>query len=216
MSSNCDAFPHIDPEVLRNFLYLIKDNYHVVDRANYYLEESGYSGINIAALNQRDFLSHLSTILRDTTLDKEAQMAQLSAAEEHLRRAIIESYQRAVDTKLLKFYTSYDKYRSHGMIRSSSSQLRPIHQEIRSKLKEIKTLKEQGRDAKSNNRWNEAWEAGVTALYQAFQKLDELQAFLDDSFEAEKFTIIKKWKVITGIFVVISGILAIIVLLRFI
>ena len=98
--------------------------------------------------------------------------------------------------KLISFYKSYDKYKLHGVVRSSFLQSRPIHKEIREKLEEIKTLRTEGRAAKGENQWNDKWRAGVTALSTAFKKINELQSFLDDSFEKEKFRIIRTWKLV--------------------
>ena len=219
MSSPFDAFPHVDPEVIKLFFQVISDKYLVVDKANYILEESGFDGLSIAIVNQRDFLSHLCTVLTDTSLDKNGQMAQYSAGEEHLRRAIIESYQMAVDMKMLSFSESYEKYKLSAVVRSLPSQTSTIHKEIMAKLEEIKILREKGRSAKSINKWNESWEKGVESLYEAYKKVGELQCFLDDSFEVEKFKIaneklnlIRKWKLIAGVSIALTATLVVIML----
>jgi hypothetical protein len=71
--------------ILVRILELLRDKYPLADKANYFLERQGYSGINTTITNQRDAISHLVTLLADHTLDHDGQLAQLHNAEEHLR-----------------------------------------------------------------------------------------------------------------------------------
>lgn len=97
-----DAFPDVNEEILEKFLALVRDRYPLADKANYFLEtKEKQSGINIAITNQRDVLSHLVTLLTPG-LSVDGQTAQLYTAEEHLRRAILESYETALNRRLDK------------------------------------------------------------------------------------------------------------------
>ena len=45
----------IDKEIIEKFLILVRDKFHLVDKANYFLESNtNISGSNIAMANQRD------------------------------------------------------------------------------------------------------------------------------------------------------------------
>jgi len=103
----------IDNDILEKFLILVRDRYHEVDQANYFLESNtNISGSNIAMANQRDFLSHLCTILRKPELTKQEQLDQISTAEEHSRRAIIESYQLSVSVKQKNIIKLIEEYKT--------------------------------------------------------------------------------------------------------
>src|SRR5947209_18289498 len=95
---------------VERFLLLIRDNYKKADKATFFLEQR--SGIvNIQGItNMRDVLSHLVTLLDPATPDGKWE-EQLGNAEEHLRRAIIEPYEIALNELTVKFEELYDRYR---------------------------------------------------------------------------------------------------------
>jgi hypothetical protein len=49
-----EAFQHVDPEIFKKFLELIRDKYLIVNEANYVLEDSGMGSINIAVPQSSD------------------------------------------------------------------------------------------------------------------------------------------------------------------
>jgi hypothetical protein len=173
-----------DPEIICQFLELIKKRYPEVDYANYYLETKLHvSGSSIAMANQRDFLSHFCTVLSDNTLDHEGRIAQLSAAEEHFRRAVIESYHNALRLKLVEVLALYKRYmeevipykKMHAELSSA-----PDISTIRSSLKEIQDLQIKAREAKSRNNWDQEWKAGIKKYVDACIKADDLEGILEN------------------------------------
>jgi hypothetical protein len=174
---------NIDKDIIEKFLKLARDRYHQVDKANYFLESNtNISGSNIAITNQRDFLSHLCTLLQNPKLSRDQQLDQISSAEEHLRRAIIESYQLVVSIKQKDIDTLIQNYiklvvpiqRKEPTLSSALT-----IQTIRKRQDEIKELKTKGRTAKSRNTWDEEWEQGVKVLLEAFVKAKNLEEELE-------------------------------------
>jgi hypothetical protein len=173
----------VEPGVIKAFLELIRDKYPIVDKANFFIEiDAGASGANIAITNQRDFLSHFCTVLKDKKLTPEQQYAQVSAAEEHFRRAVIESYQKGVEIRLTETIKLFEKYKERVVpIQTKHSELAesPDLEAIRSDLDEIKQLRKKGRDAKSLNKWDDEWVSGVNAYLKAFLKIEKLEKVLE-------------------------------------
>ena len=174
----------IDIKIIADFLELIRDKYPQADMANYFLElNSQVSGINIATTNQRDVLSHLCTILSNPGLPTEKLTGQITAAEEHFRRAIIESYQLAVDIKFSTISTVLSEYKSSVLPRHDKLPAlngAPTLLSIRDTFKEIECLRLIGRQAKNKNLWDEEWEKGVKAYIEAFNKVSDLESTLED------------------------------------
>jgi hypothetical protein len=179
-----EIFSNIDKNVIISFLKLIRDKYSVVDEANYFLESrTGASGVNIALVNQRDFTSHLCTLLNNKKLLPEEQYAQLNSAEEHLRRAIIESYQRSVNIKIISINELIKEYKKRvipNINKSKELAGAPDWLHISKKLNEIRDLRNIGRKSKSRNQWDEIWENGVKAFIDAFDQADNLEIELEN------------------------------------
>lgn len=214
MNQNCKLIMGIDREIIERFLDLIKEKYPIVDKANYFLERQGASGINITMANQRDFLSHLCTVLSDHSLDRDQMLAQLSAAEEHLRRAVIECYQKAVTIKMTKVLQSVEEYKKHVIPLQNNPLFgsAPNNLSIRVQIEEIEQLRERGRSAKSRNKWDAEWEAGVDSLVDAFMKAKELGQELEDFLlrasqvrVSKKQTYLAVWGIIATIITFILG-----------
>ena len=167
----------VDRTLLTRILELLRDKYPLADKSNYFLERQGYAGINITITNQRDALSHLVTLLADRTLDHDGQLAQLHNAEEHLRRAIVEPYERAIDMKLSDILDLRDQYIESvvPLLGKASLAGAPTLERVDNKLRAAQSLKDKGRTAKARNKWDEEWENGIKCLLQAFECLEELE-----------------------------------------
>jgi hypothetical protein len=183
-SESTDRILGIDRKIIESFLELIRDKYKIVDEANYFLESrTGASGVNIAIVNQRDFTSHLCTLLQKPELHPEQQAAQLSAAEEHLRRAIIESYQRSLNIKLVSISEILDQYKMSVIPKigkNSDFKDAPNYSAILNKLKTIRTLQTEGRNAKSINLWDKNWENGIKVFISSFDVAEELESTIEN------------------------------------
>ncbi len=181
--TSTDKVLEVNRNVIESFLELIRDKYHIVDQANYFLESrTGASGVNIAMVNQRDFISHFCTVLKNHTLTEQQQLDQLSAAEEHLRRAIIECYQRSVNIKIITIEDVLDQYKSRvipNIGKMSELKGAPDLLEIRNKLIEIRDLQSGGRKAKSINKWTPEWEKGVKTFIDAFDMAENIENILN-------------------------------------
>ena len=109
---DAERFCGVHVEVLGDFLKALKNCYPQADKANYFLEiNEGESGIGIAITNQRDALSHFVTCLLSEEATAEEQRTQLTNAMEHLRRAALEPYERAVSARTEKVKALYERYK---------------------------------------------------------------------------------------------------------
>lgn len=173
----------VDREVLEKFLTLIRDKYHLADKANYFLERNaGVSGINIAITNQRDVLSHLVTFLSRPELEINDQRGQYYNAEEHLRRAILEPYEKAVSIKENIVLTLLKNYKDIVLPLRDEPELStaPNLVSIDARLKKVRHHRKVGRNAKGENLWNEEWEQGLRSYLDAFSELEDLQREIEE------------------------------------
>lgn len=166
---------------LEEFLRLIRDGYPKADDASFFLEvRAGISNVPNMA-NVRDTLSHLVTFL-DPELDITRRADQISDAEEHLRRAIIEPYQVAVEDLFKRIDELYGKYKASLLpVREKHPALSGSPNEIQvdARLRHIKELLLLARKAKRRNRWDEEWENGVANYILAFDELETLHSELE-------------------------------------
>lgn len=175
-----------EKELLEDFLKLFRDKNRLVDIANLFLElEAGVSGINIGITNQRDALSHFVTFLSDAdTKTYEQRKEQLYEAEEHLRRAIFESYQNAVSINLLKCKKLLDEYQRHVLPLRSTVMFStaPPFDVLTSILGHINKMFFEARRAKSRNMWDEKWEEGLKKVVEAMLEIKKLIEILESNY----------------------------------
>lgn len=207
----------VEHSIIEEFFRLVKDKYPLVDKANYFLELNlGVSGINVAITNQRDVLSHLCTIITDTTLTYQQKLDQISNADEHLRRAILESYEKAVSLVIDNINNLFNLFKLrvipykelYATLNSAPDTVR-----VRAILRELSDMRTKGRDAKRRNKWDAEWEAGVEILLNAFNKAKELEVDLEkylaraDQIKTnKKQTFLSVWGIIATVLTFILGI----------
>lgn len=166
----------VDKALIETFLRLIQENYKKADEATFFLEQrTGVSNVQGIA-NVRDVLSHLVTLLNPDTPD-DKRKEQISNAEEHLRRAIIEPYETALNELTIKFAELYQNHKQFvEPIKDEQMLLRgaPNAVSIEASLRAIQALTSIGRAAKAKNIWDPSWEEGVTHFIDAYDKLSAL------------------------------------------
>ena len=129
----------------------------------------------------RDVLSHLVTLL-DPATPPDKWEEQLGNAEEHLRRAIIEPYEIALNELTVKFEELYEKYKQQVLpVKDKHTVLRnaPNSVSIEATLQKIRENTSNGRYGKAKNLWNPEWEAGVTSFIAAYDGLSSLYSSLE-------------------------------------
>lgn len=170
----------VERDVLEKFLTLIRDKFPAAVEAGFFLETVvGVSNISEMS-NLRDVLSHLVTLLRqECPKENDAQYAN---AEEHLRRATMEPYQRAVSHIGVQVMKMYEEYRTYvipiidkDIVFSSCPNLVSIE----ARLGRVREMRMDGRRSKGENTWNAQWEVGVQNLIQAFRELESLRFDLE-------------------------------------
>lgn len=148
-----DQICGVPKELLERFLFLVRDHYRKADEASFFLEQrTGEISVHGMA-NLRDVLSHLATFLNPRTT-REKLPEQIANAEEHLRRAIIEPYETALNKLTLDFEELYRQYTqrvtpvvdAHPALSGA-----PNTAAVESRLDEIRDLTSNGRLAKAKN-----------------------------------------------------------------
>lgn len=177
---------------LERIIELIRTRFVVVKEGTKYLEnmERKY---NITALaNIRDFVSHIETALKEDITDKERQ-ANLDQAEEHLRRALIEPPQIALESRLEIFLEEYEEYEEEMIPNERKYGVDTItdHEQIRADIKKIQEYLNEGRKRKGTNIWNTTWEEGVELFNRGYELAVELHGRIKsykEQYFANKFT----------------------------
>ncbi|MDD2890325.1 MAG: hypothetical protein PHE49_06770 [bacterium] len=214
-----DLICGVEKKLVEDFLLLLKNRYRALDEATYLLEsETGMSNI-INIMNVRDIISHLVTMLECSS--KEERKQQIILAEEHLRRAIGETYEVSLNTigsKTNEIYKYYKRYILPIQNRYSILKEFPDDIKIRSELEEIKALRLEGRRRKASNIWDDKFEEGIKAFVEAFEKLNSLKTKLENACETyyklKNDLFLKKTLYLSIILAIISLIIAILFLLK--
>lgn len=171
----------VEKSLVERFLLLIRENYKKADRATFYLEQRT-GVVNLPGItNLRDVLSHLVTFLSPET-PNEKRNDQLINAEEHIRRAIIEPYEIALNELTVKFEDVYQDYKRNVLPNKDKDiffSTAPGAVEIERVLQEIRQLTSQGRIAKGRNLWDAEWDKGVAQFIEAYDKLYELKTSME-------------------------------------
>jgi hypothetical protein len=178
-----DTICGVDRGLVERFLALIRDRFPVVDQSTFFLEtREGVS--NVAALaNVRDLVSHLATLLSAST-PPDKREAQLANAEEHLRRAATEAYEIALGRAFERFQSVHERYQRKGIGRKGGHLNLPDPVSVNSRLTEIRELASAGRNAKTRNLWDPAWEEGVAQMVLAYDKLAHLSSDMEESIRS--------------------------------
>lgn len=186
-SPQADGYPSpdltcgIEKNLVETFLKLIRDNYNKVDMAAFFLEQR--TGIiNIQGVtNVRDVLGHLANFLQPE-LTPDQREEQINAAAEHLRRAVTEPYEVAVNELLSRFAKLYERYKQELLpVRDEHVPLStaPSPSAIEARLVEIQNLRREARNIKNENMWSPEWEQGVVRFAEAFDKLAALYSDIE-------------------------------------
>jgi hypothetical protein len=183
MPADDNLIEGVPRHVIEAFLRLIKKAYPKVDEASFFVEQQAQiSSINIGITNQRDALSHLATILNHPGMGEHALFAQVASAEEHLRRATLESYERAANKMVAKCLPLYEDYKKHVLpLQAAYDDLQPAPpaDSIDAWLRRINDQRYLGRKAKALNAWTPEWEEGTKALVAAFIDARDLVTLLE-------------------------------------
>jgi len=177
-----DLICGVDRRLVESFLLLIRDNYKKADQANLFLEQRTGEANVYGITNLRDVLSHLATLLSTKTPD-EKRPEQLTNAEEHLRRAIVEPYETAFNKLTVQFDDLYEKYKRDVLPvqdRFPGLQAAPNAGSIEAQLEDTRGLTSNGRLAKAKNLWDPEWETGVTSFIDGYKKLSDLHRMLEE------------------------------------
>jgi hypothetical protein len=155
---------------------MIRDNYRKADKAASFLEQRAGISKVCGVMNLRDAVSHLASLL-DPKTNRDKWQDHLANAEEHLRRAIIEPYEIAINDLVVRFQELYGKYKerllpvqdAHATLGAAPNTVR-----IEAVLREVEVLTSRAKEAKVLNSCNDEWEQGVAGLLEAYEKLHNL------------------------------------------
>jgi hypothetical protein len=176
-----DDFAGVDLKLLEQALSLIRDKFRLATEANVFLErKTRVSGINIGIANQRDVTSHLASLLKTRGTDAAARRQQethLRHMEEHMRRAVMEPYERTVQLLTENLLKQIEDYRKNILSHPRCPEAfpnAPTLQELNAALDAVDQLCAEGRLSKLENAWTDAWELGVKKFVVAVTDLEKL------------------------------------------
>jgi len=176
----------MEEEILELFLILIQNGYPQAEEAIHFLEkQTDVSGITVGITNLRDVLSHLCTVVLHPDWSRDQKLAQCANAEEHVRRAIMDTYNRAFTILADKAFTRLEDYKekviplklkNHPITASA-----PSLDEVYHRLKRTKEAREEARKAKGRNDWDNEWTEGIKTLVNACIELEDLFREMDQA-----------------------------------
>jgi hypothetical protein len=166
----------VDRLIVERFLVMIRDNYRKADKAAYLLEQRAGISKVCAVMNLRDAVSRLASLL-DPKTNRDKWQDHPANAEEHLRRAIIEPREIAINGLVVRFQELYWEYRQRLLpVQDAYAILcaAPTSVRIDAVEREVEALTSKAKDAKVLNSWDDEWEQGVAGLPEAYEKLHSL------------------------------------------
>jgi hypothetical protein len=174
---------YLDNGLIVRILKMIRDKYYSFDLGTYFLADLGYENA-IGFHNIRDMLSHIRTAITENNgLTLRQREDQLTLAEEHLRRALVEPYEIGAAEEFKKARELYEKLQDLvKFLRKGDKHFinGPADENITSQFRSIKKHLEVGRKKKAANLWNAEWEEAVfefiTVTKETQELIDVLQA----------------------------------------
>jgi hypothetical protein len=161
---------------IERIIDIIRKRYSIVKRGTKYLETIERKFDLTALANIRDFVSHIETAFNENANEMEREESIIQS-EEHLRRALVESHQIALEARLESFLDEYVKYEKDFMPNEAKYGINKItkHSEIRANIRKIQQYLDDGRTRKGTNIWNKEWEMGVEFFAQGYELAIKLQ-----------------------------------------
>ena len=204
----------VEPDVIGSIIYLLRNRYEAARLAILYLESEAEEFAASGIANLRDALSHIASAVSENSTHEQRQKDVHSAAE-HLRRAVVESYQQVVEAKLMNIADRYATYRAKSLKRERFYRMSHLtdHSQFQKDLEASKKLYAEARDYKDTNVWDEAWMEGVVTFTEAVELLvglDHTLSAWEGEIAQRRFSFwTQAWFMIAG---VVLGVIATIIL----
>jgi hypothetical protein len=177
-----DTILGVERDILEKALLIFRDRYHLATQANLVLElYAGTSGINVSITNQRDAVTHLVSLLKADG-DRDAQVTQVGNLDEHLRRAVSEPYELAVNVLEDRLATVLQQYKEEVLSLEGYRAVlpgAPTLEELSTMTAAITRQRLEGRFAKTENVWSADYGEGIAKFIGALQALSDLRSRLE-------------------------------------
>jgi hypothetical protein len=163
-------------EHIERIFWLLREKLPRVLEANRFFEEQTGFHNEAGRNNLVDALSHLATLVEDSSdLTFERQGEQVALLEDHLRRSMMEAFEQVLKLRLGEFAGMWAYYTDivPERVRLRNPEL-PTEDEVDRARRRIAVLMERGRAAKRETTWH-AWEAGTHHLVEACGVLRDLE-----------------------------------------
>ena len=141
-----DNIKGISIQHIERIIDIIRDRYSIVKKGTKYLETIERRFDLNALANIRDFVSHIETAFNENANEKEREESIIQS-EEHLRRALVESHQFALESRLESFLEEYGKYEIECLPNEAKYGISTItnHSELRNNIRKIQQYLDNGR-----------------------------------------------------------------------
>jgi hypothetical protein len=183
-SASGDASPPgtvdgVDIKQLQRLFALLRDKLPSVMTANRFFEErTGYHN-EAGANNLVDALSHIATMVDNAeSLGAEGQAEQIAHLEDHLRRSMMEGFERVLKYRLGEIEELWEVYGWFVRPRVRDKEIPGVVPlpELEAKRDLIRECMEKGRSSKVKTSWDD-WQNGTEALTTA---CDTAEGLMDD------------------------------------
>lgn len=177
-----EAVADVDVRVLERLLLTLRENLMTVFEANRFFEEKTGLHNEAGANNLAEALSHIGTLAQEApNLSYDEQSAQVALLEDHLRRSMMEAFEKLVKARLGKLSRLWHEYLRKASSLSRRGKLRGTraHDDLVALRRTIATELENGRSSKVGTNWR-IWKQGAEHLAKAAEASEELMEGLEE------------------------------------
>jgi hypothetical protein len=171
---------------LERLAWVMREKYGRVLAANRFFEEETGIHNEIGHNNLNDSLSHLGTLFEKAAeMDFQQQANEVHDFEGHLRRSMMESYEKVVRRRLGQIGERWDDHERDVRPLQAAGKLAGISslEELEALRRKCKNLIEDGRKCKRGHDWDE-WERGTESLIEACKTATQLNDRLGQGIQA--------------------------------
>jgi hypothetical protein len=176
----------VDVRVVERLFKTLSDNLMTVFEANRFFEEKTGLHNEAGANNLAEALSHIGTLAQEASkLTYDEQSAQVALLEDHLRRSMMEAFEKLVKARLGKLNRLWHEYMRRASALSRRGKLRgtPSDDDLRALRRSVAVELEAGRSSKTGTDWR-AWKKGAEHLAKAAEASEELMEGLEQTIGA--------------------------------
>lgn len=178
----------IDTEQLERLLGLLRDHLPKVLESNRFFEEETGFHNEAGANNLVDALSHVGTLAENaSSLSREEQRDEVTNFADHLRRSMMEGFERTLKHRLGELSERWEEYQREARPLQAQGRLRgvPTPDALDTQRRRVRNLLHDGRASKRGSTWAD-WKAGTDCLAEACHGINDLATQVEQCIGAAR------------------------------